>query len=266
MLESYTESCLGLLPMSHIYGLIVGSHVGPYRGDGVIVLPKYDFKQLLQAIQDYKIQMLYLVPPMIIHFTKSKDICKQYDLSSVQAAFTGAAPLGKETADELAQMFPQMAVRQGYGMTETSTVVCSTAADDIWFGSSGPLLPGMKARLVTVDGKEITGYNEPGELWVNSPSVVIGYLNNEKATKETFTDEEDGRYMRTGDEAVIAKSPNGHEHIFITDRIKEYVVLSPRQSSAALIPIPIQVDQGQRGKYLTHQYDMMPSWCLIRST
>ena len=55
MLESYTENCLGLLPMSHIYGLIVGSHVGPYRGDGVIVLPKYDFKQLLQSIQDYTI-------------------------------------------------------------------------------------------------------------------------------------------------------------------------------------------------------------------
>lgn len=221
MVQSFTETSLGLLPMSHIYGLVVGSHCGAYRGDRAIILPKYDFKILLQTVQDYKINMLYLVPPMIIHLTKAKETVKQYDLSSVKACFTGAAPLGKETAEDLLSIFPNWAVRQGYGLTETSTVVCSTVPDDIWFGSSGSLLPGYKARLVTVEGNEITGYNQPGELWVQSPSVVLGYLHNEKATKETFVDEKDGRYMRTGDEAIVAKSPQGHEHIIITDRIKE---------------------------------------------
>jgi len=56
---------------------------------------------------------------------------------------------------------------------------------------------------------------------VQSPSVTLGYLKNEKATQETFVLEEDGRYMRTGDEALIRKSPNGNEHIWIVDRIKE---------------------------------------------
>lgn len=220
-IAEWTENCLGLLPLSHIYGLIVIAHVGPYRGDGVVVLPKYDFKQLLQSIQDFKIAMLYLVPPMIIHLTNSKDIVKKYDMSSVHGCFTGAAPLGQETAEELQSMFPSWDVRQGYGLTETATVVCATVSGDIWFGSSGNLLPGVKARIVTVEGNEITGYDQPGELWVNSPSVTLGYLKNDKATKETFVEEEDGRYMRTGDEAVVRKSPNGHEHIFIVDRIKE---------------------------------------------
>lgn len=226
MLQSYTENALGLLPMSHIYGLIVISHLGPYRGDGVIVLPKYDFKGMLKAVQDYKIAMLYLVPPMIIHLTKAKEIVKQYDLSQVRACFTGAAPLGKETAEQLLEMFPDWAVRQGYGLTETATVVCSTVPFDIWFGTSGSLLPGFTARIITVEGNEITGYNQPGELVVKSPSVTLGYLNNDKATKETFVELEDGRYMRTGDEAIIDKSPNGHEHVTITDRIKECVLLS----------------------------------------
>ena len=221
LLGSYTENCLGLLPMSHIYGLIVISHVGPYRGDGVIVLPKYDFKLLLQSIQDYKISMLYLVPPMIIHLTKEKNLISQYDLSSVTACFTGAAPLGGETADALQEMFPTWAIKQGYGLTETATVVCATATFDIWFGSSGSLLPGYTARLITVEGNEITGYKQPGELVVKSPSVTLGYLNNDQANKETFVDLDDGRYMRTGDEALIDKSPEGHEHIWITDRIKE---------------------------------------------
>ena len=221
MLQSFTENCLGLLPMSHIYGLIVISHLGPYRGDGVIVLPKYDFKNLLKAIQDHQISMLYLVPPMIIHLTKAKEIIKQYDLSSVNACFTGAAPLGKETAEQLLEMFPKWAIKQGYGLTETATVVCATVPRDIWFGSSGSLIPGYTARIITVEGNEITGYKQPGELVVKSPSVTIGYLNNDKATKETFVELEDGRYMRTGDEALMDKSPEGHEHVFITDRIKE---------------------------------------------
>lgn len=217
----YTENILGLLPMSHIYGLVVICHCGVFQGDGVIVLPKYDFKGLLQAIQDHQIAMLYLVPPMIIHMTKSKEVIKQYDLSPVRAAFSGAAPLGKETAADLLEIFPKWTLQQGYGLTETSPMVCSSAAHDVDFGTSGSIVPGVTVRIVTVEGEEITGYNQPGELWVKSPSVVLGYLHNDKATKETFTDEEDGRYMRTGDEAIVTKSPKGFEHITIVDRIKE---------------------------------------------
>jgi acyl-CoA synthetase (AMP-forming)/AMP-acid ligase II len=221
-IPEYTEFALGLLPMSHIYGLIVISHLGPFRGDGVVVLPKYDFKTMLNTIQEYRIAMLYLVPPMIIHLTKSRDLLKSYDLSCVRAAFTGAAPLGRETADDLLSIYPNWAIRQGYGLTETATVVCSTVPEDIWLGSSGSLIPGITARIVTIEGNEITGYDQPGELWVKGPSVTLGYLHNDKATKETFVEAEDGRYMRTGDEAVMRKSPQGHEHVFIVDRIKEY--------------------------------------------
>lgn len=105
------------------------------------------------------------------------------------------------------------------GLTETCTVVCSTHPDDILLGSSGCLLPGFEARIMSAEGQEITAYNAPGELVVRSPSVVIGYLNNEKANKETF---EDG-WMRTGDEAIIKVGPKGTEHVLIVDRIKELI-------------------------------------------
>jgi hypothetical protein len=105
------------------------------------------------------------------------------------------------------------------GLTETSTVVTATKPDDIFLGSSGSLLPGFECKIVTPENTEITEYDQPGELLVKSPSVVIGYLNNEKANKETF---EDG-FMRTGDEALVRKSPNGYEHVFIVDRIKELI-------------------------------------------
>lgn len=77
---------------------------------------------------------------------------------------------------------------------------------------------------MSAEGQEITAYDTPGELVVRSPSVVLGYLNNDKATKETF---EDG-WMRTGDEAVVRKGPKGTEHIFIVDRIKELIKVKVR--------------------------------------
>lgn len=114
------------------------------------------------------------------------------------------------------------------GLTETSTVVCSTASHDVFFGSCGSLLPNFEAKIVSVEGTEITGYDQPGELIVKSPSVVLGYLNNETADKETFIRESSPNgtrdsWMRTGDEAVVRKSPKGNEHIFIVDRIKELI-------------------------------------------
>lgn len=57
----YTETALGLLPMSHIYSLVVICHANIYRGDSVVVLPKFEFKSYLAAIQNYKIATLYLV-------------------------------------------------------------------------------------------------------------------------------------------------------------------------------------------------------------
>lgn len=59
--SAYTEYVLGLLPFSHIYGLVFVTHASAYMGDGVIVLPKFEFQATLQAIQDYKISTLFLV-------------------------------------------------------------------------------------------------------------------------------------------------------------------------------------------------------------
>ncbi|KAL4789690.1 hypothetical protein BDV19DRAFT_394841 [Aspergillus venezuelensis] len=154
--------------------------------------------------------------------------CRAYELSSVRSVFTGAAPLGEETALQLQDTCPGIIIRQAYAnLTETSTAVSVTHLDDIWLGSSGVLLPGIKARLVDPEGNVITAHDTQGEIVVYSPSSTLGYLNNAKATQETF---ENG-WVRTGDEAVIRRSPSGSEYIFILDRIKELikVKVSPHQ-------------------------------------
>lgn len=58
---SFKDVGLGLLPQSHIYGLVVICHAGPYRGDQIIVLPKFELKPFLTSIQRFKITSLFLV-------------------------------------------------------------------------------------------------------------------------------------------------------------------------------------------------------------
>ncbi len=153
----YHDVVLGLLPQSHIYGLIVICHASTYRGDRVIILPKFELQPYLTTIQKYKINTLYIVPPIIIAMVKNQQSLKNFNLSSVKSIFTGAAPLGQETAEELASQYPTWVVRQGYGLTETCTVVCSTSPFDVWFGSSGCLVPGYEAKVMSIEGNEITG-------------------------------------------------------------------------------------------------------------
>ncbi|KAF5985368.1 putative phenylacetyl-CoA ligase [Fusarium bulbicola] len=218
-----TQAVTGFLPFSHIYGLVIGAHTCTWRGDQIIVLPKFDFNDFLKSVQEFKIRQLLVVPPIIIQVLRFKDVCAKYDLSSVKFVYCGAAPLGEETIQDMKNLYPDWTIAQAYGMTETATVVTSSSEDDVFTKGSGSLLPGAKARIIDLEGNEVTEYDKPGELLVQAPSVVLGYLNNEKATSETFVHHEDGRYIRTGDEAIVTLAPSGHEHIVIVDRIKELI-------------------------------------------
>lgn len=224
------ENVLALVPLSHIYGLVFVAHLSALRGDTAIVLPKFDFKTYLAAIQRFSIHDLYIVPPIMILMAKSKPLMDTYDLSSVRTITTGAAPLGAETASDLSTQYPRWKILQGYGLTETSPVVCNTAAHDVMHGSSGSLLPGTQMRLMSSDGVEITEYDQPGEIWVSGPSVTLGYLHNEKATSEAYIN----GWLRTGDEGLVRRHPDsGHEHIFIVDRLKELIKVNGLQVAPA---------------------------------
>ncbi|KAI8648453.1 hypothetical protein NCS56_01530200 [Fusarium sp. Ph1] len=255
-----TQAVSGFLPFSHIYGLVIACHTSTWRGDQVIVLPKFELKAFLESIQRFKIRQLLLVPPIIIRMLQLKDTCAKYDLSSVKFLYSGAAPLAEETMQELKSIYPGWTVGQAYGMTETATVVSSPSEHDIFMKASGSLLPGTKAKIVDTAGNEITSYDCSGELLVQAPSVVLGYLNNEKATAETFVFDTDGRWIRTGDEALFTLAPSGNEQLVIVDRIKELIKVkghqvAPAELEAHILSHPavsdcavIQVPDGRSGE------------------
>lgn len=109
------------------------------------------------------------------------------------------------------------------GLTESSPSVCTTSEHDILPGSSGSIVLGTRCKVIDEDGKEVTELEKPGELYVQSPNICLGYMNNAKATAETFVWDEDGRWLRTGDVVVVRLSPLGTEHVVIVDRIKELI-------------------------------------------
>lgn len=228
-----TQVELGLLPMSHIYSLVVISHCATWRGDEIIILPKFDFETYLASIQRFRIEQLIIVPPIIIRMLQSHDICRRYDLSSVRFVFSGAAPLGQETIQNLLELYPTWTVAQAYGMTESAVVVTSSSEHDVMHRSSGSLIPGFRAKIMDPDGNEILEHDKPGELLVQSPSVVLGYLNNEAATTETFVHHDDGRWLRTGDEVLMTLAPSGYEHLVVVDRLKELIKVKGMQVSPA---------------------------------
>lgn len=214
---------LGLLPQSHIYSLIVICHVSTYRGDSVIVLPKFELEAYFKAIAKYKISTLYVVPPIAISMIKNLQTMRRYDLTAVRRVWVGAAPLAPEIATALLSHYPTWKVTLGYGMTETCGVVTSGTPRDIVPGSSGWLLPGFEVMLTDGSGAKITDYDKPGEVLVKSPSVMLGYLNNGTATRETFVDLPEGRFIKTGDLGLFRRVPSGAEHLWIVDRLKELI-------------------------------------------
>ncbi|KAM0470468.1 hypothetical protein ACHAP7_009532 [Fusarium lateritium] len=228
-----TQAVLGALPFSHIYGLVPITHVGTFRGDGIIVLPQFKLKQALTAVARFRIEQLCLVPPILVQMLSDQAECQKHDLSSVRWVYTGAAPLGQETVDSVLKLYPKWRIGQGYGLTETATVVTTTNELDIVPGSIGTLISGTKAKIIDASGAQVTVYEKPGELYVQSPSVVLGYMGNERATAETFVWHEDGRWIRTGDEVVVRRSPSGHEHFFVVDRIKELIKVNGHQVAPA---------------------------------
>jgi long-subunit acyl-CoA synthetase (AMP-forming) len=102
----------------------------------------------------------------------------------------------------------------GYGLSEITLVGISKPSPGVP-GSAGILLPGVEARILREDGTE-TGSHEPGELWLRSGGVALGYQNNEEATRETFVD----GWLKTGDRFSVDE--NGT--FFFQDRIKVGVI------------------------------------------
>ena len=135
------DTLICVLPLFHIYGLVVVLNMGLYTGATVVTMPRFEMESFLKAIQDYDVTLAHIVPPIVLGLAKSP-VVDNYRLPKLKTIFSGAAPLGEDLTRACMDRLGCV-VRQGYGMTETSPVTHSSPAPprELKFGSVGVPAP-----------------------------------------------------------------------------------------------------------------------------
>lgn len=234
------DNLIAILPFFHIYGMVVLMSYGLSKGTTLVTMPRFDLEQFLQLMQDYKITRAYLVPPIVLALAKHPLVDK-YDLSSLKVVLSGAAPLSAAVTQACADRL-NCVMCQGYGMTEMSPVTHMDSEDPskIKLGAIGFLIPNTTAKIVDTESGAELGQNEEGEIWMNGPQKMLGYLNNPEATAASIDAE---GWYHTGDVGYV--DDEGYFHI--VDRVKELIKykgmqVAPAELEAVLLTNPAIID------------------------
>ena len=225
---------VAVLPFFHIFAMTVCMNVPLCNGTQIIMLPRFDLKDLLALLVRTRANVLPAVPTLLTAVARA-DSATADKLKSIEVAISGGAALSDEIRAEFAKKSAAL-LAEGYGLTEASPVVCCAALR----APSKPMsigmpLPGTDIRFVDPDTGKVVGTGENGELQVKGPQVMTGYFNDEEATRDAFQD----GWLRTGD--VGHMDEDGY--VFLVDRIKDLIICSgfkiyPRIIEEALMTHP----------------------------
>ncbi|HEV2751525.1 MAG TPA: 4-coumarate--CoA ligase family protein [Gemmatimonadales bacterium] len=235
---SAEERIVAVLPFFHIYGLQVVLNLGLKAGATLVTMPRFELEAFLGLLQHYRITRAFVVPPIVLALAKHP-VVERFDLSSVTAMMSGAAPLDAELETACARRVRCKLV-QGYGLTEASPVTHANPPERTKPGTVGQLLPNTECRIVASASGEDLGPGEDGELWIRGPQVMVGYLNNLEATAAML--DQDG-WLHTGD--VGHADQDGY--FTIVDRLKELIKykgfqVAPAELEAVLCSHPAVAD------------------------
>ncbi len=212
-----THTVVGCLPFFHSFGLTAAMNVSIFMGWSDVLVPKPEPQTILHAIHTYKVTYIPAVPTLYNGMINYPDL-KKYSLTSVEACFSGAAPLPMETIRAFEKLTGAQ-ICEGYGLTETSPVThINPYGGKTKLGTIGLPIPNTEAKLVDVDDytKEITTPNTPGELCLKGPQVMKGYNNRPDETALTLRD----GWLLTGDIAIFDEEG----YFSIVDRKKDMII------------------------------------------
>lgn len=203
---------LHALPIFHIHGLFVACHCVLLNGSKMIFLPRFDTKEIIRQLPRASVFMG--VPTFYTRLLSDPDFTR--DVCRNMRLFTcGSAPLLEQTFNEFKQRTGHT-ILERYGMTETGMSTSNPLEGERIAGTVGTPLPGVSARIVDEQGKEVPE-GEVGQLQVKGGNVFKGYWRMPEKTVEEFTP--DGFFM-TGDMAM--RNHNGY--ISIVGRAKDMVI------------------------------------------
>ena len=213
------DNYLIINPFFHSFGYKAGWLSAIICGARMIPVRSFDLDAVLVQIEQEKISMIP-GPPTIYQSLLAHPRRKDYNLSSLRLAVTGAAPVPVELVRQMREELGFEVVVTAYGLTETCGVVSICRADDTAeriSHSSGRAMDGTEIQCVDKGGQPVVA-GVDGEIWVRGFNVMCHYFNNADATAETLNS--DG-WLKTGDVGVLDEDG----YVRITGRIKEMFIV-----------------------------------------
>jgi long-chain acyl-CoA synthetase len=212
-----SEVFLVVIPLFHIYGMTTSMNAAVYLAGAMVLLPRFQPKEVLKAVEEYKVTIFCGVPTMYSVLVGHPDVGK-YNLSSIKFCISGAAPLSVEVQRRFMKASGGVLV-EGYGLSECSPVTHCNPLDKtlrtVKVGSIGIPWPDTEAKIADAKTGKDAKVGKVGELVVRGPQVMKGYWNMPEETDVVLRD----GWLYTGD--VGRMDEDGY--FWITDRKKDLI-------------------------------------------
>lgn len=205
------------VPQFNVTGL--GSQTIPVVDGGMtgVLVSGFDVPRVLAAIERHGATSTVLAPTMWWRLLEHEAFATT-DVGSFRLALFGGAPMPTALLERMRAALPGATFGNGYGMTETCSMVTYIGGDELLdhVDSVGRPLPVSELRIVDpVSGDDVAD-GEAGELWFRGPQVARGYWRNEQATAALLAD---GGWLRSGDVGV--RGDDGV--VVLRDRMKDVI-------------------------------------------
>jgi fatty-acyl-CoA synthase len=231
------------VPLYHCFGMVMGN-LGCMTHGATMIYPSpvFEPQAVLEAVEAERATALYGVPTMFIAELSHPEFAT-YDLTSLRTGVMAGAPCPVEVMKKVNSEMHMREVEICYGMTETSPVSFQTRADapfDKRVSTVGQVHPHVEVKIIDPHTNQIVPIGQKGELCTRGYSVMLGYWNNEEATRTSI---DAARWMHTGDLAVM----DAEGYVNIVGRIKDLIIrggenIYPREIEEFLYTHPSIVD------------------------
>ncbi|MHA1168115.1 MAG: long-chain-fatty-acid--CoA ligase, partial [Candidatus Hodarchaeales archaeon] len=236
------ESFVGALPFFHLFGLMTIMLAAVQLEATIHLVPDpRKFKMIFEIIHKEKPAYFHGVPTLYLALLNSP-LFKNYDLSSLKACISGAAPLPVQLANDFEKATSgETIIVEGYGMTELSPIATINPADkeNRKVGSVGLPVPDTDVRIIDPELMKELPPGEIGEIAVSGPQVMKGYWNRPDETEFVLREFNGSVYMFTGDLGYM----DDDGFFFVVERIKDMINVSgykvfPREVEEILFTHP----------------------------